>query len=151
MLKAQKVSRYRILDGDNKGKKMHVYRVTGPAAELKDFIKHQKSVGMKDPVNEDGSVRFMTMYPSVNKTVELQKTTKGYRLNDEDYEDFIDTVDILENERVQQAFIDRNIDNAIKSVRSKVAVVSLDDDDADDEEETAPAKRTRKTMEADAD
>lgn len=151
MLKAQKVSRYRILDGDNKGKKMHVYRVTGPAAELKDFIKHQKSVGMKDPVNEDGSVRFMTMYPSVNKTVELQKTTKGYRLNDEDYEDFIDTVDILENERVQQAFIDRNIDNAIKSVRSKVAVVSLDDDDADDEEETAPAKKTRKTMEADAD
>lgn len=151
MLKAQKVSRYRILDGDNKGKKMHVYRVTGPAAELKDFIKHQKSVGMKDPVNEDGSVRFMTMYPSVNKTVELQKTTKGYRLNDEDYEDFIDTVDILENERVQQAFIDRNIDNAIKSVRSKVAVVSLDDDDADDEEETAPAKKTRKTIDAEAD
>lgn len=151
MLKAQKVNRYRILDGDNKGKKMHVYRVTGPAAELKDFIKHQKSVGMKDPVNEDGSVRFMTMYPSVNKTVELQKTTKGYRLNDEDYEDFIDTVDILENERVQQAFIDRNIDNAIKSVRSKVAVVSLDDDDDDDAEETAPAKKTRKTIDAEAD
>jgi hypothetical protein len=152
MLKAQKVSRYRILQGDNKGKKMHIYRITGPAAELKALIKHQKSVGMKEPENEDGSVRFMTMYPSVNKVVELQKTTNGYRLNDEDYEDFIDTVDTLsDNDYVQKVFIDRNIDSAIKSTNTKVAVVDLDDDDDSDDEDTPAPKTTRKKLSAEAD
>lgn len=145
MLKAVKFGSYRLKEDTEKlkkGTKMFRYKVTGPKAELAEFLEHQKSVGVKAPLLADGSVLYITAYNKVNKVTQLEMKydKSGYNHMDMAWDDFTDSVNAIDDEQIKAVFINRNIDNAVTSTMAVIGNVmdSLEEIDEEDIEDDEP-------------
>ncbi len=150
MLKAVKFGGYRLKEDTEKLKKctkMFTYKVTGPKAELAEFLKFQKSRGFQAPLLPDGSVLYTTAYNKVNNETQLEMKYdgSGYNHFDRAWEDFVDSVSAIEDEQIKAVYINKQINNAITSTRAVVmdTLSDFDDDGTDEEEPLAPQKKVR--------
>lgn len=143
----------------------HFYTVSGPKEELQLYIDTVKTATF-NPVSDDGSVIFSTLYPSITDECTLYRSRKvnpktgtyNYGLDESGFTRLTGQLDRVKNEKIQDILINAKAYSVMGLKPSATAVQamnsididSVDDDTDDDTEAPKPKAKAKVNPESEA-
>ncbi len=142
------------VDGDR-----HIYLITGPKTEIDAYIA-EVTTESYSPLNEDGTVTFSTLYPSISDVCTLYRSRKinpktgkhNYGLNESAFKRLDSQASRITNTLLQAKLIEAKFDGVMglktsTAVAQTVSNMSLDEEEETEEAETeTPQPKAKKKV-----